>query len=52
MVFDSISDEVIFDSNADEVLSINPSVNVFVFGDVSIIHKDWLTFFGGTGRPG
>ena len=45
-VFDSIS------SNTDEVLSINPSVNVFVFGDFSIIHKDWLTFFGGTGRPG
>ena len=36
MVFDSIS------SNIDEVLSINPSANVFVFGDYS----------GGTDRPG
>ena len=36
MVFDSIS------SNIDEVLSINPSANVFIFGDFSIHHKDWL----------
>ena len=36
-VFDSIS------SNIDEVLSINPSANVFVFGDFNIHHKDWLT---------
>ena len=41
-VFDSIS------SNIDEVLSINPSVNVFVFGDFNVHHKDWLTYFGGT----
>ena len=33
-VFDSIS------SNIDEVLSINPSANVFVFGDFSVYHKD------------
>ena len=39
MVFDSIS------SNIDEVLSINPSANVFVFGD-------WLTYSGRTDRPG
>ena len=32
--FDSIS------SNIDEVLSINPSANVFVFGDFNIYHKD------------
>ena len=38
-------------SNIDEVLSINPSVNVFVFGDFNI-HKDWLTYSGGTDRPG
>ena len=38
MVFDSIS------SNIDEVLSINPSANVFVFGDFNIHHKDWLTY--------
>ena len=45
-VFDSIS------SNIDEVLSINPSVNVFVFGDFNVHHKDWLTYSGGTDRPG
>ena len=44
-VFDSIS------SNIDEVLSINPSANVIVFGDFNIHHKDWLTYSGGTGRP-
>ena len=36
-VFDSIS------SNIDEVLSTNPSANVFVFGDFNVYHKDWLT---------
>ena len=46
MVFDSIS------SNIDEVLSINPSANVFVFGDFDVYHKDWLTYSGGTDRPG
>ena len=46
MVFDSIS------SNIDEVLSINPSANVFVFGDFNIHHKDWLTHSGGTDQPG
>ena len=25
------------------VLSINPSANLFVFGDFNIHHKDWLT---------
>ena len=34
--FDSIS------SNIDEVLLINPSVNVFVFGDFNIHYKDGL----------
>ena len=34
MVFDSIS------SNIDEVLSINPSADVFVFGDFNVHHKD------------
>ena len=46
MVFYSIS------SNIDEVLSINPSANVFVFGDFNVHHKDWLTYSGGTDRPG
>ena len=45
-VFDSVS------SNIDEVLSINPSANVFVFGDFNVHHKDWLTYSGGTGRSG
>ena len=45
-VFDSVS------SNIDEVLSINPSANVFVFGDFNIHHKDWLTYSSGTDRPG
>ena len=44
-VFYSIS------SNVDEVLSINPLANVFVFGDFNIHHKDWLTYSGGTDRP-
>ena len=46
MAFDSVS------SNIDEVLSINPSANAFVFGDFNIHHKDWLTCSGGTDRPG
>ena len=46
MVFDSIS------SNVDGILSINPSANVFVFGDFYVQHKDWLTHSTGTDRPG
>ena len=45
-VLDSIS------SHTDEVLLINPSANVFVFGDFNVRHKDWLIYFGGTDRPG
>ena len=45
-VFDSIS------SNIDEVISINPSANVFVFGDFNVHHKDGLTYSGGTDRFG
>ena len=41
-VFDSIS------SNIHQVLSINPSANVFAFGDLNVHHKDWLTYSGGT----
>ena len=44
--FDSIS------SNIDEVLLINPSVNVFVLGDFNVYHKNWLTYSGGTDQPG
>ena len=43
-VFDPIS------SNIDEVLSINPNANVFVFWDFNVHHKDWLTYSGGTDR--
>ena len=46
MVFDSIS------SNIDEVLSINPSTNVFVFGGFNVHHKNWLTYCDGTDRHG
>ena len=45
-VFYSISSDI------DELLSINPSANVFVFGDFNVHHKDWLTYSGGTDRPG
>ena len=45
-VFDSIL------SNIDEVLSINPSANVFVFGDFNIHHMDWLTYSSWTDWPG
>ena len=44
--FDSIS------SNIDDVLSINPSANIFVFGEFNVHHKEWLTYSGGTDRPG
>ena len=46
MFFDSIS------LNINEVLSINPSVNVLVSGDFNIHHKDWLTYSGGTEKSG
>ena len=45
-VFDSVL------SNIDEILSLNPSANVFVFGDFNVHHKDWLTYSGGTDRSG
>ena len=45
-VFDSVL------SNRDDVLWINPFANVFVFGDFNVHHKDWLTYSGGTDRPG
>ena len=38
--------------NIDEVLSINPSANVFVFEDFKVHHKDWLIYSGGTNGPG
>ena len=38
-------------SNIDEVLLINSSANMFVFGYFSIHHKDWLINSGGTDSP-
>ena len=46
MVFDPIS------FNIDEVLLINPSANMFVFGDFNVHHKDWLTNSSGIDRHG
>ena len=45
-VFDSIS------SNIDEVLSINPSANVFVFGDFKVHYNNRLTYSDANDRPG
>ena len=39
-------------SNIDEVLSINPSPNVFVFEYFNAYHKDKLNYSGRTKRPG
>ena len=41
-----------FSSTIDEVPPIISSANIFVFGDFSIHHKDWLTYSGGNDRPG
>ena len=45
-VFDAIS------STTDEILSINPFANVFVFRDFTVHHKNWLTYSGGTDISG
>ena len=45
-VFNSISYSI------DEVLSTNPSANVFVFVYFNIHHKVWLTYSDGTDIPG
>ena len=37
--------------HTDEVISINPPTNVFVFGDFNAHHKDQLTYPSGTDRP-
>ena len=46
MAFGSIS------SNIGKVLSINSPANVFVFGDFTVHHKDWLTYSDGTYQSG
>ena len=45
-IFDSVSSDI------DEVLSINPSAYVFVFGDFNTHHKDWFICPGGSDRLG
>ena len=39
-------------SKIDEILLINRSGNVFVFGDFNIHYRDWLTYSGRIDRPG
>ena len=39
-------------SNIDGILLINRSATVFVFGDFNSNDRDWLTYSGGTDRPG
>ena len=39
-------------SSIGKVFLINPSANIFVFGDFNVHHKDWLNYSGGTGKPG
>ena len=46
IIFDAVS------SNIYEVFLINPSANVFVFGDFNVHYKDLLTYSGGTDRHG
>ena len=38
--------------NVDQVLSINPSVNVFVFKDFNFHLKDWMAYSDGTDKSG
>ena len=39
-------------SNINQILLINQSANMFVFGDFNAHHKDWLTYSSGMNRPG
>ena len=51
----SLSLCTVFDATScyiDEVLSINPTANLFVIGGFNVNHKDWLTNSDGTERPG
>ena len=34
-----------------QALSVSPSANVFVFGDLNIDHKEWPIYSGGNDRP-
>ena len=46
----TVSDAI--SSNMDEDPSINPSANVIVFENFSVYHKGWISYSGGTNRPG
>ena len=48
-VFDSISSKI---DEFQSTQSVNPSANVFGFGDFNVHHKDLLTYSGGTDQPG
>ena len=39
-------------SSIDEVLLISPSADAFVYGDLDVDHKDFLTYSGGTAWRG
>ena len=43
---------MLFLSKEDEVPSINTFATIFVFGDFSVHHKDWLIYSNGTDRSG
>ena len=43
---------MLFLSKKHEVLSISTFANVFVFGNFSVRHKDWLSYSDGTDRSG
>ena len=46
--FCSILDAI--SSSIDGILSMNPSANMFVFGDFNVHHNDSLTYSDGTDR--
>ena len=46
----TVSDAISY--NADEILLISPSANVFVFPEFNIHQKNWPTYYGRTDRPG
>ena len=41
----------VISTNINRLLSINCSAKVFFFGDISVYHKDQLSYSGGTNRP-
>ena len=42
----------VFVHRFDEVLSINPYADIFVFGDFNVNYKGWLTYLDATDWPG